>query len=170
MVASLLHGCAEKGWLMSLRNFTCLMAFFSLVFLAPCIVDAQKPSYGLTDRTNQHHSMAVNIVKAINAAEANYKKSHGVYASWSTLVGAGDFTSAGTKWSSEEFPTVAHAMYGPGPEVVPGWKLRLNLSKDATAYDLLLEDLSDPKCGYAVFSDDRGRIRQGTVVECEQQK
>ncbi len=114
--------------------------------------------------------MAVQIVKAINAAEANYKKNHGVYANWSILVSQGDFTSSGTKWASEEFPTVAHAMYGSGPEIVPGWKLRLNLSKDGAAYDVLLEDVSDPKCGYAVFSDDRGRIRQGTVVECSEPK
>ena len=152
---------------MSLGKFVRLTAF-SLMFLAPGFASAQKPSYGLTDRQNQQRSMAANIVKAINAAEANYKKNHGAYATWTALVSAGDFTSAGTKWSSDEFPTVAHAMYGPGPEIVPGWKLRLNLSKDGAAYDLLLEDLSDPKCGFAVFSDDRGRIRQGTVVECQQ--
>lgn len=152
---------------MSLGKFACF-ATFSAVLLLPGLASGQKPSYGLPDRQNQQRSMAVNIVKAINAAEANYKKNHGVYVTWSALFSAGDFTSAGTKWSSEEFPTVAHAMYGPGPEIVPGWKLRLNLSKDGAAYDLLLEDLSDPKCGFAIFSDDRGRIRQGTVVECQQ--
>jgi len=154
---------------MSLRKLLCLTVF-SGVFLASGIATAQKPSYGPQDRVNQQRSMAVNIVKAINAAEANYKKNHGVYASWSTLVSTSEFSSSGTKWSSEEFPTVAHAMYGPGPEIVPGWKLRLNLSKEAAAYDLLLEDVSDPKCGFAIFSDDRGRIRQGTVVECQEQK
>jgi hypothetical protein len=154
---------------MSLRKLLCL-AVFSSVSLAPGIASAQKPSYGLQDRVNQQRSMAVNIVRAINAAEANYKKNHAVYATWSTLTSAGDFNSSGTKWSSEEFPTVAHAMYGPGPEIVPGWKLRLNLSKEGTAYDVLLEDVSDPKCGFAVFSDERGRIRQGTVVECQEQK
>lgn len=151
---------------MSLRNFIFLAV--SCGVLCTGVSNAQKPSYGLADRENQQRSMAVNIVKAINAAEANYKKNHGVYASWSTLVSTGDFTSSGTKWSSEEFPTVAHAMYGPGPEIVPGWKLRLNLSKDGAAYDLLLEDLHDPKCGYAVMSDERARVRQGRVIECEQ--
>jgi len=127
---------------------------------------AQKPSYGLPDRELQHRSMAVNIVKAINAAEANYRKNHGTYATWANLTSTGDFTDRGTKWSSEEFPTVAHAMYGPGPEIVPGWKLRLSLSKEGQAYDLLLEDVTDLKCGYAAFSDERGRIRLGKVVEC----
>jgi hypothetical protein len=131
-------------------------------------VNAQKPSYGLPERELQRRSMAVNIVKAINAAEANYQKNHGTYATWANLISGGDFTESGTKWSSESFPTVAHAMYGPGPEIVPGWKLRLNLSKEGAAYDLLLEDVSDPKCGFAVVSDERGRLRQGRAVECEQ--
>jgi len=154
-----------KGFLMSLRRL--LLSALLVCLAAPGIARAQKSSYGITDRTSQHRSMAVNIVKAINAAEANYKKNRGTYASWSTLVSAGDFSSSGTKWSSEEFPTVAHAMYGPGPEIVPGWKLRLNLSNEGAAYDLVLEDLSDPKCGYAVISDERGRVRQGQVVDCE---
>jgi len=152
---------------MSLRNLPCLLLLAG-TFLVAATANAQKPSYGLPDRELQHRSMAVNIVKALQAAEANYKRTHGVYASWSTLVSTGDFTPTGTKWASEEFPTVRHAMYGPGPEIVPGWKLRLNLSKEGAAYDLLLEDLSDPKCGFAVFSDDRGRIRQGKLIECEQ--
>jgi len=129
---------------------------------------AQKPSYGVPDRERERKSLAVNMVKAINAAETNYKKNHGVYATWSTLISAGDFSDRGTKWASESFPTVAHAMYGPGPEIVPGWKLRLNLSKEGAAYDLVLEDVTDPKCSFAVFSDDRGRVRQGKAVECEQ--
>jgi hypothetical protein len=57
-------------------------------------------------------------------------------------------------------------MYGRGPEIVPGWKLRLNLSKDGKAYDLLLEDVTDPKCGYAVVSDERGLIRQSKAIDC----
>ena len=157
----------EKGPRMLLRKVPCLIALFTTVLLSG-IANAQKPSYGLSDRENQHHSMAINIVKAINAAEADFKKNHGTYATWTTLTSTGYFTPTGTKWASEEFPTVAHAMYGPGPEIVPGWKLRLNLSKDGATYDLMLEDLHDPKCGYAVFSDDRGRVRQGRAVECEQ--
>jgi hypothetical protein len=58
-------------------------------------------------------------------------------------------------------------MYGRGAEIVPGWKLRLNVTKEGTSYDLLLEDVTDPKCGYAVVSDERGRIRQSKSVECE---
>jgi hypothetical protein len=135
------------------------------LFLVP-FARAQKNSASMQDRERERRSLAVNLVRAINTAEANYKKNHGSYASWDTLYGSGDFSDRGTRWAPESLPTVAHAMYGSGPEIVPGWKLRLQLSKDGNAYDLLLEDLSDPKCGFAVISDERGVIRQGKSIDC----
>jgi hypothetical protein len=127
---------------------------------------AQKNTSGVEDREREHRSLAVNMARAINTAEAGYKKAHGVFATWDTFISNGDFSDTGTKWAPESLPAVAHAMYGRGPEIVPGWKLRLNLSKDATAYDLVLEDVTDPKCRYAVFSDERGLIRQGRAIDC----
>jgi hypothetical protein len=141
--------------------------FCALALLVPAPARAQKNTPGIPDRERERHSLAVNLVRAINAAEASYKKSNGVYATWDILISNGDFSETGTKWAPESFPTVAHAMYGPGPEIVPGWKLRLHLLKDGTAYDLLLEDVTDPKCGFAVISDERGLIRQGKSVDCQ---
>ena len=127
---------------------------------------AQKGASAVPDRERERRSFAHNLVKAINAAEADYRKKHDVYANWDTLIGIGDFSSNGTRWAPADFPTVAHALYGNGAEIVPGWKLRLHLSKADKAYDLILEDVTDPKCGYAVFSDERGLIRQGKSIEC----
>jgi hypothetical protein len=127
---------------------------------------AQKGAPAVTDRERERRSFAQNLVKAINAAEADYRKKHEVYANWDTMVGIGDFSSSGTKWAPAEFPTVAHALYGNGAEIVPGWRLRLHLSKGDKAYNLLLEDVTDPKCSYAVFSDERGLIRQGKSIDC----
>jgi hypothetical protein len=127
---------------------------------------AQKGAPAVTDRERERRSFAQNLVKALNAAEADYRKKHDVYANWDTLVGIGDFSSSGTKWAPADFPTVAHALYGNGAEIVPGWRLRLHLSKGDKAYDLLLEDVTDPKCSYAVFSDERGLIRQGKSIDC----
>jgi hypothetical protein len=149
----------------ALRTFFSI--FVSAAFLLTAApLQAQKNAAGLPDRERERHSLAINIARAINAAEANYKKNHGAYATWDALISSGDFSENGTKWAPETLPTVAHAMYGPGPEIVPGWKLRLQLFKDGTAYDLLLEDITDPKCGYAVFSDERGIVRQGKSVDC----
>ena len=136
------------------------------ILLALPYAQAQKGSPGIPDRERERRSLAINLIRAINTAEANYKKNRGVYATWETLLGSGDFTETGTKWAPESFPTVAHAMYSRGPEIVPGWKLRLSISKDGNAYDLLLEDVTDPKCGYAVVSDERGLIRQGKAIDC----
>ena len=127
----------------------------------------QKASTPVASRERERRSFAINLLRAINAAELDYKKKHGVYANWTTLLANGDFTETGTRWSSESYPTVAHALYGTGPEIVPGWRLRLNLSSNGNAYDVMLEDVTDPKCGYAAITDERGMVRQGKSVDCE---
>lgn len=142
------------------------LSFCAIVLTLPTLASAQKNAPGVSDRERERRSLAVNIVRAINAAEASCKKNRGAYATWDALISNGDFSEAGTKWAPESFPTVAHAMYGSGPEIVPGWKLRLQLSKEGTAYDLILEDVTDPKCSFAVFTDERGIIRQGKSVDC----
>lgn len=118
------------------------------------------------DRERERRSFAENVAKAINSAQADYVKSHGVYANWDTLIGIGAFGDSGTKWAPEEFPTVKHALYSRGPEIVPGWRLRLRLSNGDKAYDLILEDVNDPKCRYAVMTDERGAIWQAKLVDC----
>jgi hypothetical protein len=150
-----MHGKMQRGALLMILILTWQAASW-----------AQKGTPAVTDRERERRSFAQNLVKAINAAEADYRKKHDVYANWDTLVGIGDFSSSGTKWAPAEFPTVAHALYGNGAEIVPGWRLRLHLSKGDKAYNLLLEDVTDPKCSYAVFSDERGLIRQGKSIDC----
>ena len=128
---------------------------------------AQKNAPAVPDRERERRSLAVNFLHALNAAETSYKKNHDAYANWDTLIGNGDFGQNGTKWSSESFPTVAHALYGSGPEIVPGWKLRLKVSMDGKSYDASIEDANDPKCRFTAFTDERGAIRQGRSVDCE---
>lgn len=128
---------------------------------------AQKNAPIVPDRERERRSLAINFLHALNASETSYKKNHGAYADWETLIGNGDFGQNGTKWSSESFPTVAHALYGSGPEIVPGWKLRLKVSIDGKSYDASMEDANDPKCRFTAFTDERAAIRQGRSVDCE---
>jgi hypothetical protein len=152
---------------MPMSSRTLLAACLSAAFLLTLVpASAQKNSPTAQDRERERHSLAVNIVRAINNAEANYKKTNGAYATWNALQTNNDFTENGTKWISDAFPTVAHAMYGPAPEIVPGWKLRLQISKNGNAYDLILEDANDPKCRFAVISDETGLIRQSKAIDC----
>jgi hypothetical protein len=138
----------------------------SLLFALVPAIAQKKNTVGMPDRERERRSLAANIVRAINTAEANYKRDHGSYATWDALLANGDFSENGTKWASEALPTVAHAMYGPGPEIVPGWKLRLDLSKDGAKYDLLLQDANDTKCGFAFVSNESGLIWQAKNLDC----
>jgi len=126
----------------------------------------QKGAISTTQPERERHSFAQNFARALNAAEADYFKQHQVYANWDTLISLGYFSQSGTQWISQDFPTVAHALYGSGSEVVPGWRLRLHLSNKDKSYDVSIEDVNDLKCGYAVTTDERGMIRQGKSVDC----
>lgn len=138
-----------------------------LIFLAgPPLSWGQKGTISTAQPERERHSFAQNFARALNAAEADYFKQHQVYANWDTLLGLGYFSQSGTRWISQDFPTVAHALYGSGSEVVPGWRLRLHLSNHDKSYDISVEDVNDLKCGYAVTTDERGMVRQGKSVDC----
>jgi hypothetical protein len=53
-----------------------------------------------------------------------------------------------------------------GPEVLPGWNLRLNVHAGGQGYDVLLKDLSDKNCGYAALTDEGTVIRQSKTIDC----
>lgn len=155
----------SRGWIP--RNMLWLVVgicTFSAV--AAATAWPQKVSIAPASRERERQSFAVNLARAINNAEQNYKSKNEKYADWDTLTGNGDFTENGTKWAPAGFPTVAHALYSRGVEIVPGWKLRLNVSHEGHAYDLVLEDATDPKCRYAAITDEHGAIRQSKSIDC----
>ena len=143
-----------------------LFLFVNLMFVLAMQAGPQKSTPAVSNQENQRRSFAINFLRAINNSELDYQKKHGTYANWDALLADGYFDQSGTKYVSQDFPTVAHALYGRGSEIVPGWKLRLNVSNGGKSYDALLEDVTDPKCGYAGITDDRGLIRQGKAIDC----
>jgi hypothetical protein len=140
--------------------------FLNLLGVFALRAGPQKSAPVLSTHENERRSFAFNLLRAINNSELNYQKKHGTYANWDALLADGYFDQSGTKYVSQDFPTVAHALYGRGPEIVPGWKLRLNVSNGGKSYDALLEDVTDPKCGFAGVTDERGLIRQGKSIDC----
>jgi hypothetical protein len=140
--------------------------FLNLLGVLALHAGPQKSAPVLSTHENERRSFAFNLLRAINNSELNYQKKHGTYANWDALLADGYFDQSGTKYVSQDFPTVAHALYGRGPEIVPGWKLRLNVSNGGKSYDALLEDVTDPKCGFAGVTDERGLIRQGKSIDC----
>ena len=41
------------------------------------------------------------------------------------------------------------------------------LMSNGQGYDLLLTDMTDEKCGYAVLTDENGVVRQSEATACE---
>ncbi len=111
--------------------------------------------------------LAVEILRGINTAELNNKMTRGGYATWETLVANGDFNAAGSTRLPKTDPQYPQLKFSRGPEILPGWSLRLKVSEAGKAYDLVLEDMKDEKCGYAAISDERGIIRQAKAIDCE---
>jgi len=148
------------------RKIAIILLFVASLFAGSQAAAQRQHGASMQDRQREQRSLAANMVRAINAAEKNYKAKQGAYVSWDTLTNNEDFTNMGTKWAPESLPTVAHAMYGSGPEIVPGWRLRLTIAKSGNAYDLRLEDVNDPKCRFAIVSDESGMIRQSQSISC----
>lgn len=98
--------------------------------------------------------IGIEAVRTIETAEVEHKAWHGAYASWNELYRAPDEQK---RW--ERLHLLA------GPEIVPGWELHLVASPDGSHFELSLRQLSD-KCGFSFFSDERGVIYQGGVIDC----
>ncbi len=114
---------------------------------------------GAVETSRESRMIGVSVVRLTNAAEAQYRHSHGGYATWKTLFKSG-FVSAAQKRSG-----LAGMQLSPSAHVVPGWVLSLVTSANRQSYDLSLRNLTDP-CSFSLFSDQRGVIYQGGVIDC----
>ena len=147
-----------------------------IVFLGVVVVammlGAAIPQYGqnaaapASDAENARHLLAVDILRSINTAEVLYQSGHGSYATWDDLLASKEFAEY-EKECLANITELAAAHFTKGPEILPGWTLRLNVTQDGQGYDLLLEDATDKKCGYAAATDERGVIRQSKCIDCK---
>src|SRR5271168_1250153 len=149
---------------MNTRRATLIAVLFILTAAAP--ISSQNATDQAADPDHAKRSLAVNLLRAINTAEMDYKNKHGVYASKDALLASEEFTGRGMAWAAKNDPQLADAHVSNGPEVLPGWSLRLNLAADGNGYDVLLEDIRDKSCGYAAVTDERGVIRQSKTISC----
>lgn len=109
---------------------------------------------------NDSRMIGVSAVRLINTAEMEYKHAHGGYATWDELYRSGLIANDQKRW--QQFNGLELAA---GPEVVAGWTLALIPSADGQSYELSLRNLGD-KCQFSFFSDQRGLIFQGNVIDC----
>jgi uncharacterized protein involved in copper resistance len=150
---------------MKTKRATLIATLFILAAAAP--ISSQNTPAKSTDPDHAKHSLAVNLLRAINTAEMDYKNKHGVYASKDALLASDEFTGKGMAWAAKNDPQLANAHVSNGPEVLPGWSLRLNLAADGNGYVVLLEDITDKSCAYAAVTDERGVIRQSKTIGCK---
>jgi hypothetical protein len=142
----------------------------STIILIAVVIGSFKFQYaqnsaGDSDLAKQN--LAVNLLRAINTAERAYHQNHGAFTSWATLATSDEFTKTGMKWAARHNPQLAKLRLSSGPDILPGWKLRLDLTSDRNGYDVLLEDAADKSCGYAALTDERGVIRQSKTIDCK---
>lgn len=105
--------------------------------------------------------LAIDLLRIINTAEVEYKVKHGAYASRNAPLGSDQFKGK----CSAKIESMGKASISSGPEVLPGWTLRLNVTADGQGYDLLLEDTMD-KCDFAAVTNERGIIRESKAIGC----
>ena len=145
---------------------------FLIVVVLALTLGTAIPQYGQntsapsSDADHARHSLAINLLRRINTVELDYRMKHGSYVTWDVLVTNEEFASQGMKWAAQNDPQLAGAHFSKGPEILPGWTFRLDLTNDGKGYDLLLEDTTDKLCGYAAVTDERGVIRQSKAIDC----
>lgn len=78
---------------------------------------------------NSRHSLAVGLLRSINTVEFDYRVGHGSYVGWDDLLASKEFMEF-EKDCLAHIPEFATAHFTKGPEILPGWNLRLNLTQD----------------------------------------
>src|ERR1700730_4136063 len=128
---------------------------------------AQSPAAQSSVDEHARRNAAVSTLRAINTMEVVYKSRHGSYASWDVLLASGEFTGPQMHLAVQNEPQLANMSLSNAPQILPGWALRLNVTPDGKAYDVLLEDQTDQRCNYAASSDERAVIRQSKTIDCD---
>jgi hypothetical protein len=143
-----------------------LTTFLIVLFLgAQTPQFAQDSSAGTAKADQQRRMIAIGLLRTINTTEATYHAKNGSFLVWNVLL-------SGYQKYFDEFLAgnglqKANLHFSDGPEILPGWNLRLNVHTDGQGYDLLLRDMMDKKCGYAALTDESGVIRQSKAIDCE---
>lgn len=106
---------------------------------------------------------AIEAVRLINAAEYDYRKSVGHFASWTEVYG-----SSANRELLRTWPRIEELSVAGSDEVIPGFRLTLLVGEEGGAYSVSLREMKGNGCGISVFSDQSGLIYEGKVVECPQ--
>jgi hypothetical protein len=144
-----------------------LNAILLLLFLGVPSSQSGQGSTGTGTPDRGRRDFALAFVRTLNTVEVVEKETNGSYTPWATLLAHHEFdgfmTAVRRQVPDATWGNLDNADITPTPEILPGWGLRMNLHADG--YDVRLQDLTDKKCGYAVFSDETYMIRQSILFE-----
>jgi hypothetical protein len=129
------------------------------------------PLHGGLRSTARFIDKAIEAIRAINAAEYDYRADHGCCRSWVAVYAfdwrtLGSLDSGLTTRRGQRQTWIESTV--PGDEVIPGYRLTLLVADDGMAYSISLHDMKSNGCGLSIFSDQSGLIYRGTVVGCPQ--
>src|ERR1700687_4441291 len=123
--------------------------FLSGVMLAVAIPQrAQSPAAPPPAEEHARSSVAVNMLRAINTAEWEYKSRRGSFAGWDVLVGSGEFTGRGMHFAALNEPQLSNAQFATLPELLPGWALRLNVTSGGKGSTARSESIPSFACAH----------------------
>jgi hypothetical protein len=112
------------------------------------------------------HQTAVALLRTINTAEVVNLSTYGSFSVWQILL-------AHYQQSFDNFAAMAvheqqipKSQFAEPPEIMPGWNLRMNVHPDGQGYDLMLQDMTDKKCGSALFTNETTVIWESTALGC----
>jgi hypothetical protein len=152
---------ADHGGRVKTAKFIVTGLLFSFLLGFPSHQYAQNDPAQTDSSEHSKRSRAVSFLRAINTTEMVYRTQYGSFASWHILLLSEKFVF---KSVAEQEPQPPFVQLDFLRVVPPGWNLRLNLTADGQGYDALLEDKTDKEHGYALLTDERGLIRESTVV------
>lgn len=136
----------------------CLMVVLVILLVVARAQKPQPPNQAEIDRER-----GIEVVRVINAAEYDYRTDHGRFGTWNEVYVAGDVSNLLQTW-----PKIRSLSIAPGVEVIPGYRLTLLVADEGMAYSVSLHDMKTHGCGLSVFSDQSGRIYEGTIIDCPQ--
>jgi hypothetical protein len=115
--------------------------------------------------TEQQAAM-LGLMRTINTFEYSDFSRSGSYDPWPVLLERN--SSEFREWLARFGTALGERKEVPAhfaglPEVIPGWKLRLNVTADGHGFTALLEDAHD-KNGFAFVTDERGIIRESKYI------
>src|SRR5579863_325710 len=116
-----------------MKKYSVLLTTVLLVLMFGVLVPqfAQNAPTGPGNPDRERRATAIGLMRTINTAEVTEVTTYGSFAAWQTLLAHG---GEDMKRCLQEYGT----QLGPAPEVLPGWRLRLNVSADGKSYDLML--------------------------------